>query len=516
MSVTYLNRLVREIESGKEFPPHRELRYRMAIELFAALRESEADLLKPTWWDTEYPNNTGYVIDPLAARIPGVWSDMLWGEDPQIEPAIKGDTDELEQLVDDNDLTSSLQWAEEICSSEGEVWSRLVVEPAIQSVQIEWHSRLNVIPLFIGRKLVAAAVISVLDYDTETQEEWIYIEYHTDGTVINRLYRHRYGTPLGDPVSLADQEETAQLRDTWNTGLPMLVDRVHNKLGGDWRVGISDLKGVAGLLLALNEITNIGQENARLTAKQKVVIPQRFLDAQGRLPKGAEIIIASEVDADPDKIKNDFAMIEWEFDADAIIKYKSDLTDIILTRARVAPQLVGRHTETAQTGPALRARLVDTILAGNSKGKIWDKKLPRIISLAAQLENRSPMQGGLGKGWRSPQKPPTIKRKSSLPEDEESKSRRIVTEVNAKVKSQETAVEELNPTWGPARVSEEMTRIKNEQEAAAKLAQFKNPQNPLVNNSQGEQVSDPASSTARKPGAQKPSTVPDPSRVQRT
>lgn len=511
MSVFYLNRLINELEGGKQFPPPRELKYRRAIEVFAALRESDVDQLKPDWWDREYPDNKGYVIDPLAERIPGVWADMLFGEEPQWEPAIKADEKQLQEQIDDNDLPASLPWAEEMCSSEGEVWSRLVAMPDINSVQIEWYSRLNVIPLFIGRKLVAAAVFSVLEFDPDNKTEWVYVEYHIEGQVVNRLYRHTHGTTLGKPVGLGERQETAELRPTWSTGLPMLLGRIHNKLGRDWRCGTSDLKGVAGLLLSLNEITNVGQENARLTAKQKVVIPQRFLDEKGMLPRGAEILIASEVDADPDKIKNEFAMIEWEFDADAIIKYKADLTDTILTRARVAPQLVGRHTETAQTGPALRARLVDTILAGNAKGKIWDDKLPETMSLAAQLEKKSRLLGGVGKGWNSPQKEPTFKRKNSLPEDEESKSRRIVTEVNAHVKSQETAIEELNPTWGPARIADELKRINDEQDKAAERQAEKFQQN----DSQGNQVSDPASSTARSPGKRKPSTVPDPKRTQR-
>ena len=507
MSLIYLQRLIDELEKGRQFPPNRELRYRQQIELFAAIRESDAEKLKPNWWDVEYEENRGYVIDPLGERISAVWSDMLWGEEPQIEPAVKADTKQLEDWVDDNDLPESLPWAEEIRSSEGEVWARHVVEPSINSVQLEWHSRLNVIPVYVGRKLVAAAIFSVLEYDEDTKKAWVYVEYHTDGYLTNRLYNTTLGSNknLGDPVDLGSRAETAEIQPEWKHDEPMLLTRIPNKLGRDWRCGISDLKGVAGLLLSLNEITNIGQENARLTAKQKVVVPQRFLDSKGRLPRGAEVIIASEVDADPDKIKNDFAMIEWEFDADAIIKYKDSLTDVILTRARVAPQLVGRHTETAQTGPALRARLVDTILAGNRKGKAWDDKLPELISRGAVLEKKV-----FGKGWTSPQKEPVVKRKSALPEDEESKSRRIVTEVNAKIRARKTAIEELNPTWGPARVQEELDLLEEDWENAEVTDE------PFIPNSAGDRVPDPASTTARSPGQRKPSTNPDPQKKIRT
>lgn len=512
MSLLYLQRLINELEKTEVFPPARELYYRQGIEVFSAIRESDAAKLKPTWWDTEYENNTGYVIDPLGERIPGVWADMLFGEEPEFEPGIKGDKQQLEDLVDNNDLPEALPWAEELRSSEGEVWNRLVVTPELESVQIEWHSRLNVIPLFIGRKIVAGAIFSVLETDKDTKKSIVYIEYHTEGTVINRLYEHMEGGGL-KPLDMSTRLETENLRPEWNHGLPMLLDRIPNKLGRDWRCGTSDLKGVAGLLLALNEATNIGQENARLTAKQRAVIPERYLDLKGRLPKGAEILVATGVDQDPDKIKNDFALIEWEFDADAIIKYKADLCDIILTRARVAPQLVGRHTETAQTGPALRARLVDTILAANRKGKGWDDKLPERLVLAARLESLSVRQGGLGKPWTNPDKEPVFKRRNPLPEDEESRSRRVVTEVNAKVKAKKTAISELNPTWGPDRIDDEMSLLAEEADEAMERAQEQAETKRL---SDGRDVPDPASKTSRSPGQRKQTTAPDPGRIVRT
>ena len=50
----------------------------------------------------------------------------------------------------------------------------------------------------------------------------------------------------------------------------------------------------------------------------------------GNFPRGAEMLIATEVDQDPEKIKNQVAMIEFEFDAAALIAYKENLTDTSL------------------------------------------------------------------------------------------------------------------------------------------------------------------------------------------
>jgi len=521
MSLLLAEQLLRKIENGREFPPADYAR-RDLLNLYQSLRESEADKLKPSWWEQEYDGARDFLIDSLGERIPEIWADLLFGEEPEIEPIQKGNVDQLEKFVIDNDLPSQLHYAEQISSSEGEVWYRYLAVPMMGRVFIEWHSRLNVIPMFIGNKLVACAFISWLEIDDS--KTWIYIEIHSEGVVLNRLYKANIGSQLkGKEVPLTDRPETELLRPQWLHSRPMLAGRLVNKRGRDFRIGRSDYKGTASLLLALNEITNIGQENARLTAKQKVIIPERFLTARGQLPRGAEIIIATEVDMDPTKIKNDLAQVEWEFDATALIAFKADLTDTILTRARVAPQLVGRHTEAAATGPAQKSRMMDTVLAGQGKSKKWDDRFPHILKAAWQLEALSLAEGGCGVSWGGLEsdKLPVFKRNGALPEDEESRSRRIVTEVNAKIISKRTAIEENNPTWGPDRVQDEMDRIEEEatQELERMQAQFNlkngDPNDPQKDDARDKGKDDPAR-LSTQPGQRRSTARPNAQRVVKT
>lgn len=509
MILSYLEKLQNELENGKQFPPSREYKYRTNLSTYTALRESNAAFLRPSWWFEENPTGRDYIVDPLAERIPQVWADMLFGEEASFEAKVKKDQERLEHTLDTSDIPSLLKWAEEVCSSEGEVWSRLVSQPELRATQIEFHSRLNVIPYFLGRVIVSAAVVSVLE-EEENGKQWVYVEYHCEGYVRNRLYYHTKSTALGEPVAMTLRPETAELRPEWDHKLDMLVGRIVNRWGKDWRCGVSDYQGVAGLLLALNEITNIGQENVRLTGKQRVVVPQRYLTDMGSLPRGAEVLIATEVDQDPDKIKNDFAQIEWKFDAEALIAYKSDVVDSILTRARIAPQLVGRHTESAQTGPALRARLLDSVLAAQGKGKEWDEEIPVRVSLAAQVEALTLAEGGSGNEWSKPADEPTFKRKSPLPEDEEARSRRTVTEVNASILSRETAIQLNNPEWGEGRVTQEMDRLREERAAGLQDGA------PTSGSSEGDQgVPNPAKGTIRKPGEAQPTSLVDPAKAVR-
>jgi hypothetical protein len=502
VGLQYAQRLIREIEESRTgWRLERESKYRRDIETYVAIRESIAEKLAPSWWwsDAERLARQVYLVDPLGERIPAVWADLMFGEEPVFEAGLKGDQDHLDEWIEVNEFPSQLRWAEEMCSSEGETWWRHVSVPALGHCITEFHSRLNVIPLFIGRKLVAAAFVSILEQTD--REETVYLEVHGEGVILNRLYRAAPGTKLsGKGLPLGSHDATENLLPVWSHGLEMLCGRVPNKLGRDWRIGLSDYKGISGLLLALNETVNVAQENLRLTGKQKVVIPERYLNLQGRLPQGTEIIVATEVDQDPDKVKNDFAQITWEFDAAALIAYQESLTNTILTRARVAPQLAGMGSEGPATGPGWRSRLVDTLLALDGKAAYWDDALPDMLQAAMRVENLRGLRGG----WKNPDKPPTFKRNDALPDDPEGLSRRTVMEVNANVRSRKTAIAMNNPNWGDQRVDEELERIRAEKDLMLKATAA-----PDGN----QRIPDPAGGIPREPGREDPTAVPDPRRA---
>ena len=121
-----------------------------------------------------------------------------------------------------------------ICSSEGEVWVRIVPDEYKGHACIERHSRLNVVPLFINGYVVAAAFVSVLDVTGQgggAREVWRYVEVHGDGLVRRLLYKGTEGgSTLGTPMPLTARPETEEYEDTWQHGLGLLGGRIVNKL----------------------------------------------------------------------------------------------------------------------------------------------------------------------------------------------------------------------------------------------------------------------------------------------
>ena len=124
--------------------------------------------------------------------------------------------------------------------------------------------------LFINGYVVAAAFVSVLDVTGQgggAREVWRYVEVHGDGLVRRLLYKGTEGgSTLGDADAFTARPETEEYEDTWEHGLGLLGGRIVNELAVTRRWGCRDFDGIEDLLLALNEITTIGQENARLTS----------------------------------------------------------------------------------------------------------------------------------------------------------------------------------------------------------------------------------------------------------
>ena len=451
--------LIDEISDSKDWPLPREADILENIRLHSALRRSDAVALKPRDWSSD----RHYVVDPLGKRIVGAKADLVFGEDPIFTAATEQDQPALDGLVTDNKLPSQLQGAERVCSGEGEVWWRVYANALMRYPCIQWLSREFVVPLFQGQILVAAAFVSELDLLPKDNKVYRHVEVQADGIVRNYLFAaDKSSHSIGDEVSLDAHPDTRDLLEEWNHGLGLLCGRILNDEDLDPSFGISDFEGVEDLLLALNEATTIGTENARQTAKVRLAVPSSYLDESGKFPAGADIIVIPETDRDPDKPDAGLTQIEWSFDAGALKEWIDHLVDTCLTRTRTAPQLVGRNTEGAQTGPALRARLLDSVLDAHGKGRYWDDGLPQCLLAAQQVDALSEEDGGLGNDWTRPSEPPAVERQSVLPEDETERSQRVTAEFGALLKSRRTAIEDLHPDWSEDQVEEEVQRINAE------------------------------------------------------
>jgi hypothetical protein len=483
--------LVGRLRRSPVWPPPAEKKARAKVALWSALRESDDAVIRRIM---EWPAGRQLVIDNLPEKISEAYGSLLFGEDPDFAPADRADAERLTGMVEENMLPTAFHDAEVICSSEGEVWWRISTNPdASLRALIDFHSRSKVVPLFYGRKLVAVAFVNGLPSPNgedagENAQVWRHVEIQSRGRLENLLF---VGTKdkLGDPVALTRHPETAALRGVWQHDLPgILAGRIVNKLGRDAHLGVSDYQGVWSQFLVLNEATTIGRENMRLTAKKRMVVPASAVKvpfdpaAQAELvdrgdgsmaPKpsarvdlGEDVLINDELDTELGKDGSTWKVLEYGFDAQALIAYMQHVVETICIRSDIVPQFIGQgefRFGRLESGSALRVVLMPTINAAESKGRSWDDELPQILRLMQLLEAKPAAEGGLGiADWTDPAGKPGFKRAPALPVDLTELANRHATLKNSDLISIEQSIKERYPQWGDDQITAELDRIRED------------------------------------------------------
>ena len=497
--------LLDALTADGKWPPRREVRVRTHIATYRAFLESDRDRLRIM---AGWPKDRDYKVDPLGELIADAWADHLYGEDLDITPAAERDAKALDVLLEGNgDLTAELHETERTIIGEGEAWWRVYRDEEVADVPLlEWYSRDDIVPLFVGRagggRLLACALVTELERPRKSGPVYRHFEVHVDGAVEHVLFR---GTPtrIGETVPLSSHGELEELDESlpdgvWRHGLPMLMGRVtngrrvHRRLGVGW----TDYHRVHDTLLDLNEAATIGSENMRLTAKRRVVVTEDALrgtaNARG-LPElvdrgdgtfttaaaqaagisaGEDVLVVSRLDSELGQSpENIFKVLEYTFDAEALISWKRDQVETAITRVGLTPQYIGLATGSgdglALSGTALRIRLIPTTKAGQGKWRPWARTLPHVVSLMARLDALAVNDGGFGRSWTDPTTPPAVEAQNPLPRDDVEDAQVESTLVGAGLRSRRTSVEAQHPDWTDEQIDEELDAIAEERPATS-------------------------------------------------
>lgn len=499
-----VDRLIARLERAPRWPPPFEAGVRQDIRAWAAFRDSETDELRRL---AQWPNDRAYVVDNLPEKIPAAYATLLFGEEPAITAPDQADQPRLDDLT--KDLNPALKSAVELQVSEGEVWWRISADQLAGRPTPTFHSRCDVIPLLSGREPVAVAFISMLDRpdgrdaaDAQhpNRAVWRHLEIHADGSVDNVLYRGTWGQ-LGNQIPLADHPETAELPEIWQHDLPILAGRIVYRWGKRPHVGRSAYTGIWTRFLLLNEATTIGKENMRLTAKKRAVVPMSAVRAaagtaavSGSIPAangpdpigparptfdaGEDVLVYDPLDADEgSNAQPPFKILEYSFDAAALILYLEYEVRTICQRADIVPQFIGAGDfGHGDSGTALRVRLMPTVNASQGVAGPWDTDLPEKILARTQMVSALPRaQGGFGVPWAKPTDPPSVKRTNPLPDDPTETAMRLSTLKTSELISIEQGVKERNPTWDPEQVTAEVDAIRADTAATVPRMTFPGP-----------------------------------------
>lgn len=504
MALDPVDLLLNALVDDGRWPPRRESLVHEEVRTYRAFLTSDRDALRQI---AGWVGERDYKVDPLAELIADTWGDHLFGEDVDVTPASTADDKAMTALLDGlDDLTDDLRDAERVVVGEGEAWWRCYVDRDLADVPLlDWHSRDAVFPFRIGDRVLACALVSELPKRARDTAVYRHFEIHAAGVVEHVLFR---GTKakIGATVPLERHPDLAELAAglpgtgldarRWNHGLPMLMGRVGNgrRVDRTLHIGISDYKRIADFLLDLNEAATIGAENMRLTAKRRAIVPEEALreqspelvdrgdgtfDTAPARPRraafnaGEELLVVSALDAELGGQRTPpFTVLEYSFDADALIAYKRDLVETTLTRVGLTPSYVGAATGEpvgVLSGTAYRLKLIPTTKAGRGKARSWLAELPAIVGRLAMLDALAVADGGFGRTWSDATTPPGVALDTPIPSDPVEDATVEAALVGAGVRSRETSVRAQHPDWSDAQVAEELDRIAKDRPATSGL-----------------------------------------------
>lgn len=466
--------LIRRLRRAPDWPMRQERDRWAEVADHVALRENDRERLRIiSGWEPD--DGRRYFVDPLAERISESMTSLIFGQAPVISAAEQDDQDLLDELIAEN-RRCGLSWKDlgMTMSSEGEVWWRIYVDLELADHPlIEWHSRLGVVPLWIGPKLRAVAFVSRLDeIDDQDHLIWRHFEIHDDEHVQHVLFVSPTENDLGQVATLTEHPDTATLReDPWAHGMDrMLAGWIRNREGSNPRKGYSDYDGIEDMLLELNETLEVGHSNMKLTARKRVVVPRSAVDREtGRVPDDQEFFVQDSDMATlgADTGKGPWQVLEYEFDAAALSQWRRDVALDALSRKGINAQFASVPDEQgagyADSGVALRLRLIPSINAGADRAENIDREAPEFLELLQRLDaapfSDEQSAGGFGRPWRAADQRPSFDRGPALPEDEVERDARVATNVEARLLSRRTAIEEQHPEWEEERVIVELRRI---------------------------------------------------------
>ncbi|MGV8846383.1 phage portal protein [Tessaracoccus sp.] len=453
----------------------------------AQLNGGIVGVLARFWWGQ--PQVSGQSIRgihlPLAADIAAASSDLLFGEELDVDAGVMDTTDEdgntvstprdnarLEYILQENAWNSLLPEAGELQSAMGGVYLRAGWDKDISDAPIITKvSADKALPEFRYERLQAVTFWEIVKRDG--QDFWRHLERHEKGFIYHQL---RKGTAavLGQIQPLDSLDETKGLAEEIPTEVQYLtVEYVPNvRPSRRWRdvpqavnLGRADIDGQEPLLDALDETWNSLLRDIR-HGKSRLLVGSQLLMADGP-GKGARVDIdrdvyeALNVPIGPNSGMADMISAQqFPIRVTEHLEAAKALTEAIVRSAGYSAQTFGIDNGTvAKTATEVDSIGDRTRQTREKKTRYWETALQKLLRTVLAIDRA---QFGTKGGISEVQ----IQFAPDATPSPESTARTVQMLRAAEVLSVETAVRMINPSWDEPQVAEEVERLLEEKSAS--------------------------------------------------
>lgn len=461
-----------EAKKGDQWPPEEHTARIESYKhnrLLLRSRHDEAFERVQKWLDKSPDASLVYIVANFPKLVSLVCADLLFGEEPAITAGEDGSktSETLATIVKANGL-HTLNYEMAVGSSaRGDCVYKLRY-----GQRYEYSERAEAIvtavnpSLFYPQfaqddcRLMTGAVIA---WERElAKERYLCREIYLPGKIRHELWRMERGGQLGPQVPLNTLPEYAGLKEEEETGYPgLLVWYVPNwRMDDDWR-GISDYEGIDSLV---DELNNRLSRISRVLDKHenpKLILPPGLMQFD---PKTQRYYIAKEaldvIEVGPDVGVNLPRYLVWDAQLSAAFAQIDKIVEMAFMVSETSPDAFGMgKSGAAESGRALKFRLLRTLAKVNRKKRYFDEALKQVLHAALTLESqRGPSSfdvPDIDITWRD-----------GLPDDEQEETEIAASGVQAGIMSRRTAVRQLQRLSGQA-LEDELAEIGADQQMAA-------------------------------------------------
>jgi hypothetical protein len=420
------------------------------------------------WLSREMDKTIIYVVCNYAGLISKICADLLFGEQARFMVGEEGSPEQeaIKCIINNNHL--HIKNYEMAMSAS---WRGDTVFKARFGKRQNWDDK----PQVIVESVPAGIFFPHINEDNvqdmsgatlawvkkQGDKEYLRKEIHLPGLIRNELWLLD-GSQVRWQVPLATCPEYAELPEEQETGYPgLLVEHVPNWRLDDMFWGISDYYDLESLFDSLNN--RVSKIDAILDkhSDPKLILPpgvMRYDEKYRRWYIEKEDLQCMEVDQE--RVGDLPRYLVWEAQLDAAFRQIDKLLELLMMMSEVSPAVFGLEKGgTAESGRAMKFRLVRTLAKINRKQLYFDQGLKNILYAAQVLDVVH------GSGSYEPTVP-HIEWADGLPDDPMEQSEIEASRMAAGNTSLESAVRRLDGLEGEA-LQQELERIRQDRQMTA-------------------------------------------------
>jgi hypothetical protein len=324
-----------------------------------------------------------YIVANFPGLISKIVADLLFIEPPKIK-VMDGDQDFVDELETENKMRV-LQYESALDNSYlGDILFKIRVdkrnpEDKDKTVLIEPVNPKIWFPILNPNNVKGDPIAHELAWIVESGgQKYLRKEIHYVGYYLNELYLMKENKiiakatfdSIGEP-SVPDKQLTKINRN--------LIIHIPNWRAGSRNTGISDYYDLDTLFYAINnrlwKTDNILDKHS----DPILAIPDGILDENGKVKRAALGVVARPKDGTKD---DDPAYITWEAKLEAATEQLEKLIEILFMISETSPDILGMGKGQADSGKALRLKLLRTIAKAQRKQLYYTTGLQEIYYVA--------------------------------------------------------------------------------------------------------------------------------------